>query len=73
MRHAAGFTNGWLPSGAGEKIICLKNRHDLGLVNGMFVSLADVRNEGPLEFTASVTTGGMYLLHRQDGHGFFTR
>ena len=55
MTQAAGFTNTH-PQGSGEKIICLKNRHDLGLVNGMFVSLADVRNEGPLDFSASVTT-----------------
>ena len=55
MKQAAGFTNTH-PQGSGEKIICLKNRHDLGLVNGMFVSLADVRNEGPLDFSASVTT-----------------
>ena len=55
MKQAAGFTNTH-PQGSGEKIICLKNRHDLGLVNGMFVSLADVRNEGSLDFSASVTT-----------------
>ena len=55
MKQAAGFTNTH-PQGSGEKIICLKNRHDLGLVNGMFVSLADVRNEGPLDFSATVTT-----------------
>lgn len=55
MKQAAGFT-GTHPEGNGEKIICLKNRHDLGLVNGMFVSLDDVRNEGPLEFSATITT-----------------
>ena len=44
------------PVGSGEKIICLKNRNDLGLVNGMFVSLADIRHEGPLEFSATLTT-----------------
>src|SRR5262249_55316907 len=52
----AGALAGTLPEGRDEKIICLKNRHDLGLVNGMFVSLADVQNEGPLEFGATVTT-----------------
>ena len=36
MKHAAGF-DGAHPVGSGEKIICLKNRHDLGLINGMFV------------------------------------
>jgi exodeoxyribonuclease-5 len=65
MRHAAGFTNVH-PQGCGEKIICLKNRHDLGLVNGMFVSLADVRNEGPLDFSATVTTeDGLAIGGRQ--------
>jgi exodeoxyribonuclease-5 len=55
MKHAAGFA-GAHPVGGGEKIICLKNRNDLGLVNGMFVSLADIRHEGPLEFNATLTT-----------------
>ena len=65
MKQAAGFA-GTHPEGSGEKIICLKNRHDLGLVNGMFVSLADVRNEGPLEFSATVTTeDGVAIAGRQ--------
>ncbi len=65
MKHAAGFT-GVLPAGGDEKIICLKNRHDLGLVNGMFVSLADVRSEGPLEFSATITTeDGVAIAGRQ--------
>jgi len=69
MKHAAGFTD-VLPQGAGEKIICLKNRHDLGLVNGMFVSLADIRGEGRLSFSATVTTedgvaiGGRQYFYR---------
>lgn len=65
MKHAAGFA-GTHPQGSGEKIICLKNRHDLGLVNGMFVSLADVRNEGPLDFSATITTeDGLTIGGRQ--------
>jgi exodeoxyribonuclease-5 len=55
MKAAAGFTAPY-PAGLSEKIICLKNRHDLGLVNGMFVSLADIRDEGQLAFSATVTT-----------------
>jgi exodeoxyribonuclease-5 len=55
MKHAAGF-GGPHPIGGGEKIICLKNRNDIGLVNGMFVSLADIRHDGPLEFSATLTT-----------------
>jgi exodeoxyribonuclease-5 len=55
MKAAAGFAAPY-PAGLSEKIICLKNRHDLGLVNGMFVSLADIRDEGRLAFGATVTT-----------------
>lgn len=55
MKQAAGFTDAY-PRGVGEKIICLKNRHDLGLVNGMFLDLSDIRDESPLAFSASVRT-----------------
>jgi exodeoxyribonuclease-5 len=55
MKRAAGFP-GTYPTGRGEKIICLKNRNDLGLVNGMFVDLADIRDEDEISFTATVTT-----------------
>jgi exodeoxyribonuclease V len=54
MRHAAGFGAGTLPSGPGEKIICLKNQNDIGLINGMFVTLEDVVDEGSLFFSAVV-------------------
>ena len=57
MRRAAGFgAGGWLPTGPGEKIICLKNRNDLGLVNGMFLDLTEVKDEDEISFTAVVTT-----------------
>ena len=55
MKQAAGFPDAY-PRGRGEKIICLKNRHDLGLVNGMFLDLSDIRDESPLAFSASVRT-----------------
>ncbi len=55
MKQAAGFPAAY-PKGAGEKIICLKNRHDLGLVNGMFLDLTDIREESPLAFSATVRT-----------------
>ncbi len=42
MRVAAGFGGSFLPTGPGEKIICLKNQNDLGLINGMFVTLGHV-------------------------------
>ncbi len=55
MRRAAGFVDGWLPTGPSEKIICLKNQNDLGLINGMFVTLDNVVDEGSLFFSASVS------------------
>ena len=55
MKRAAGF-GGLYPEGNGEKIICLKNRNDLGLVNGMFLDLAGIEDEDELSFTATITT-----------------
>ena len=55
MRHAAGFGPGWLPTGPDEKIICLKNQNDLGLINGMFITLDDIVDENSLYFSAVVT------------------
>ena len=55
MKRAAGFPETY-PTGNGEKLICLKNRNDLGLVNGMFVDLDDVQDLDELSFTATVTT-----------------
>jgi len=55
MRAAAGLGDTWLPTGAAEKIVCLKNQNDLGLINGMFVTLEDIVDEGSLYFSAVVT------------------
>ncbi len=55
LRRAAGFEGSYLPTGAAEKIICLKNQNDLGLINGMFVTLEDIVDEGSLYFSAVVT------------------
>jgi len=55
MMRAAGF-DGVHPQGCGEKIICLKNRHDLGLVNGMFVTLDDIQDVDRLSFSATLST-----------------
>src|SRR4029078_7369782 len=54
MRRAAGFTDGYLPTGRGEKLICLKNQNDLGLINGMFITLDDIVDEGSHYFSAIV-------------------
>lgn len=69
MRHAAGFAGSLLPSGPGEKIICLKNQNDLGLINGMFITLDDVVDENSLYFSAAVTDedGNRVGPAQQDG------
>jgi exodeoxyribonuclease V len=55
MKHAAGFS-GPYPTGSGEKIICLKNRNDIGVINGMFLTLTDIADEDSLFFTARIAT-----------------
>jgi exodeoxyribonuclease-5 len=55
MKHAAGFP-GPYPTGSGEKIICLKNRNDIGVINGMFLTLTDIADEDSLFFTARIAT-----------------
>ncbi|MGJ5029091.1 ATP-dependent DNA helicase [Bradyrhizobium sp. HKCCYLS2038] len=56
MKRAAGFDEVF-PTGAGEKLICLKNRNDVGLVNGMFVTLDDIKDDGDdIAFTAAITS-----------------
>ena len=59
MRVAAGFGGTFLPTGAAEKIICLKNQNDLGLINGMFLTLEGIVDEGSLYFSA--------IVHDEDG------
>jgi exodeoxyribonuclease-5 len=69
MRRAAGFGGTALPTGPAEKIICLKNQNDLGLINGMFITLADIVDEGSLYFSAVVTDedGNRIGPPQQDG------
>lgn len=57
MKHAAGFGADY-PTGAGEKIICLRNRNDLGLINGMFLTLSAVQPHphNPRAFRAEIET-----------------
>lgn len=71
MKRAAGFTQD-LPTGSGEKIICLKNRHDLGLINGMFLTLGDVCHQpgNDVCFTATVHTED---CHEIAGRQYFWR
>jgi exodeoxyribonuclease-5 len=69
MRQAAGFGGTSLPTGPAEKIICLKNQNDLGLINGMFITLTDIVDEGSLYFSAVVTDedGNQIGPPQQDG------
>ena len=56
--------------GSGEKIICLKNQNDIGLINGMFVTLEDVVDEGSLFFSAVVKDeGGKPFCSHQNATG----
>ena len=54
MRSTAGY-HSRLPAGPAEKVICLKNQADLGLINGMFLQIEDAIDEGELFFSAVVT------------------
>ena len=56
MKQAAGFPERLSHGEAAtaEKIICLKNRNDIGVVNGMFLELSDVRDETEHCFSAVV-------------------
>ncbi|MET3791795.1 ATP-dependent DNA helicase [Aquamicrobium terrae] len=69
MRAAAGFGGTYLPTGAAEKIICLKNDSALGLINGMFLTLEDIVDEGTLYFSAVVhdENGRRVAPHDSDG------
>jgi exodeoxyribonuclease-5 len=69
MRAAAGLGGTYLPTGAAEKIICLKNQNDLGLINGMFLTLEDIVDEGSIFFSAVVTTEDGVHVGRMDGEG----
>ena len=55
MKQAAGFDAAY-PAGKGEKIICLKNRNDIGIVNGMFLELTDPRDGNEVGFSAVIRT-----------------
>ncbi len=69
MRAAAGLAGAILPSGSAEKIICLKNQNDLGLINGMFLTLEDIVDEGSLHFSAVVTDEDGRRVEPPDDHG----
>lgn len=53
LRTVAGHS-GELPASPDDRVICLKNQNDDGLINGMFLSLADVSDEDRLSFSATI-------------------
>jgi exodeoxyribonuclease-5 len=55
MRQASGFPDA-LPSGGDEKLICLKNNKETGVVNGQFIKLAKIDKINDLGFAAHVLT-----------------
>lgn len=72
MRVASGI-NGTLPNGPSEKIICLKNKNDLGLINGMFIELSDCVDDGEHYFTAIVHDDEGNLIGKQLADGRVSR
>lgn len=55
MRDAQGFRD-ILPEGPKEKIICLKNNKNFGLINGGFLTLDNIEQGGEHGFSAMITT-----------------
>lgn len=53
IRNHLGFKDKF-PTGELEKIICLKNNYDIGLINGMFVVLKDIQSIGPDHISANI-------------------
>lgn len=60
MRRHAGY-DGFIPAGPQEKVIMLRNRNDLGVVNGQFLTFDNIESfDDKIYFMADVTT--------EDGH-----
>lgn len=56
MKAIAGYPDA-IPTGdEGQKLICLKNQHDIGLVNGMFLTLANIGKPQEHTFRADIAT-----------------
>jgi exodeoxyribonuclease-5 len=69
MRRAAGFNGSALPTGPGEKVICLKNDNALGLLNGMFVELDGIERFDEERLRAAITTEEGELIGGKDKKG----
>lgn len=77
IRKKLGF-KGDFPTGELEKIICLKNNYDVGLINGMFIVLKDTKEytddyveadiydeEGRLLVPSAIIYRGEFLQHKK--------
>ena len=63
LRRTCGLTED-LPTGKQDKIIVLRNRHDLGLINGQFVTVDDVAHVDDITISATVKTEDAGILNR---------
>jgi exodeoxyribonuclease-5 len=61
MRRKSGFV-GDLPTGPTEKIICLKNDNQRGLINGMFIELDEIERIDDERFEATITADGENII-----------
>jgi exodeoxyribonuclease-5 len=75
MRQAAGFpVSQYLPTGPEEKVICLRNMNDVGLINGMFIELEEIEfnPERPEHFRAKVKKeDGSYAIRSDSSDPVF--
>lgn len=55
MRRAAGHIS-IIPDGPADKVICLRNQNDIGLVNGSFLTLSDIEDGDEWGFRAQIVT-----------------
>jgi hypothetical protein len=70
MRRASGFDlANPIPSGPDEKVICLRNRNDIGLINGCFIELSEIGDLDGIRFQAVVRTEDGYYPAGRDLYG----
>ena len=71
LKAAAGFPDP-LPTGRGERLIGLKNRHEIGIFNGQFLELTNITDVKQLSFVAEIRTEDGDALEEQDIYrGYF--
>lgn len=73
IRERLGY-EGQFPTGELEKIICLKNNYDIGLINGMFIVLKDIKPLGKDDLQADIydeETGNLLVKSAATYNGEF--